>query len=80
MNIKKLCVALSIGVALGGVSAAESASASRCGGQPDGVVVPGDFSTYNSAGEIVSYLASNGVQPADPPGQVVKVVCGGAPG
>jgi hypothetical protein len=79
MNIKKVGVALAVGIALGGVSAAGSASASRCGSQPDGVVVPGDFSTYNSAGEIVSYNATHGVQP-DQPGQVVKVVCGGAPG
>jgi hypothetical protein len=79
MNIKKLCVALAVGIVLGGVSAAGSASASLCGGAPDGVVVPGDFSTYDSAGEIVSYLATNGIQP-DAPGQVVKVVCGGAPG
>ena len=82
MNIKKVCVALSIGLAFGGMSAAGSASASRCGSAPDGVVVPGDFSTYNSAGEIVSYLSTHGIQPqpGNPPGLVVKAVCGGAPG
>jgi len=78
MNIRKLCVAASLGFALGGLLVAGPASASRCGSAPDGVVVPGDFSTYNSAGEIVSYNATNGVQPHEP-GQVVKLVCGGAP-
>jgi len=80
MNIKKVCVALAVGVALGGVTAAGSASASRCGSQPDGVVVPSDPSTYNSAGEIVSYLATKGIVNIGPPGEVVTETCGGAPG
>ena len=80
MNIKKLCVALAVGIALGGVSAGGSASADRCGSRPDGVVVPSDPSTYNSAGEVVSYLATKGIVNIGAVGLDVKEACGGAPG
>jgi hypothetical protein len=43
-------------------------------------VVIGDSSTYNSAGEVVSYLATNGVHAIGAPGEDVKEACGGAPG
>jgi hypothetical protein len=79
MNIKRIILAASLGVAVGGLATAGPAGASRCGGMPDGVVVLGDFSTYASPGEVVSYIASNGDRPIVP-GEVVKAVCSGAPG
>jgi hypothetical protein len=79
MNIKKLCVAVSLGAAVAGVSAVGSVDAARCGGRPDGVVVLGDIATYNSAGEVVSYIVTGGGSPGVP-GQTVKQLCAGAPG
>ena len=79
MNIKRLCVAASLTVSIVGLTAVGSADAARCGGRPDGVVVLGDFSTYNSPGEVVSYVATNGLPPGVP-GAVVSAVCSGAPG
>jgi hypothetical protein len=78
MNTKRIILAASLGVAISGLATAGSAGASRCGDRPDGVVVLGDFSTYASPGEVVSYIASNGDHPGVP-GQVVKAVCAGAP-
>jgi hypothetical protein len=79
MTIKKLCIAASLGVSIGGLIAVNPVDAARCGGQPDGVVEVGDISTYNSAGEVVSYIVTNGGHPAMP-GQTVKLLCAGAPG
>jgi len=60
------------------VSAAGGNGASFCSGSsaPDGVVVDGDVSTYNSAGEVISFNSRNGSQPrGGAPGQVVKQLC-----
>jgi hypothetical protein len=78
MKIKHICVAASLGVAVAGLATAGSAGAARCGDMPDGVVVLGDFSTYASPGEVVSYIVTNGGH-VGVPGQVVKAVCAGAP-
>ena len=59
-------------------SAAGGNGASTCSGSsgPDGIVVDGDFSTYNSAGEIISFNSRHGLQPrGGAPGQVVKAIC-----
>lgn len=79
MNIRKLGIAVATGIALSGLFVGGSASAARCGSRPDGIVIPDDFSTYNSPGEIISYDATAGNTPIGAVGLVVADVCGGAP-
>ena len=81
MKVKKTSLAIAVGVSLGAVGFASSADASRCGGMPDGeVVLPGPNESWDSPGEVVSYVVRNvgpGAQGA--PGQLVSQLCGGAP-
>jgi hypothetical protein len=60
-----------------GIAGADESSppepASICGysSAPDGVVVLGDQTTYNNAGEVVSYVAP----PVGIPGELVRSIC-----
>jgi hypothetical protein len=83
---KKFAIAIVAGTMIGGMGLAGGAEASRCGGMPDGVVDldTGPASgTWDSPGEVVSYVValygSEGLRGGGPPGQLVKVLCGGAP-
>lgn len=84
MKRKKTALAVALGVSLGAVGFASSADASRCGGMPDGVVVlPGPDPSWDSPGEVISYVVTNfgseTLRAGGPPGQLVKLLCGGAP-
>jgi hypothetical protein len=83
---KKFAIAIVAGTMIGGMGLAGGAEASRCGGMPDGVVdlENGPASgTWDSPGEVVSYVVANfgseGLRGGGPPGQQVRVLCGGAP-
>ena len=79
--VRKLAVGMAtvalaggIGIGLaGGAGAAGGNGASYCSGAsaPDGVVDPADPATWNSPGEIISYIAPELVKP----GQEVKALC-----
>jgi hypothetical protein len=84
MKRRKTALAVAIGVSLGAVGFAGSADASRCGGMPDGIVdlEGGPASgTWDSPGEVVSYITTNNgsaaLRAGGPPGQLVKLLCGG---
>jgi len=77
-----VALAAAFGLMLGGIGFAGSAEASRCGGMPDGVVdlEGGPASgTWDSPGEVVSFIVTNGGTLEGAPGQLVKPLCGGAP-
>ena len=86
MKRKRTALAVALGVSLGAVGFASSADASRCGAMPDGIVdlEGGPASgTWDSPGEVVSFVVANlgseALRAGDPPGQLVKVLCQGAP-
>ena len=80
MKRKKTALAVALGVSRGAVGFAGSADASRCGGMPDGVVVlPGPDLSWDSPGEVVSFIVSNGGSLEGAPGQLVIQLCKGAP-
>ena len=84
MRRNRIAIAVTAGVLLGFTGMGGAADAARCGGQPDGIVVlPGPDESWDSPGEVIGYLNKNGiVRSSDlpPAGQLVKLLCGGAPG
>ena len=71
----RAAAALAGGFCMAGTAGAAGGNgASVCSGSsaPDGVVDPIDPATWNSAGEIISYVAPT---PQFRPGQLVKVDC-----
>ena len=84
MKRKKTALAVALGVSLGAVGFASSADASRCGAMPDGeVILPGPDESWDNPGEVISFVVTNlgseALRAGDPPGQLVKVLCQGAP-
>jgi hypothetical protein len=86
MKKTKAALAVAIGVSLGAVGFAGSADARSCGAKPDGIVdlEGGPASgTWDSPGEVISFvtttLGSDALRAGGPPGQLVKLLCGGAP-
>jgi hypothetical protein len=84
MKRKKTALAVALGVSLGAVGFASSADASRCGAMPDGeVILPGPDESWDNPGEVISFVVTNlgseALRAGGPPGQLVKVLCQGAP-
>jgi hypothetical protein len=77
--MRKKLVAAVVAMALGAFAFAAPAGAaggngaSYCSGAsgPDGIVDPGDVTTWNSPGEIISFVAPE----QEKPGQLVKALC-----
>ena len=83
MRKNRIAIAVTAGALLGLMGMSGGADASRCGAQPDGIVeLPGPNETWDSPGEVISYLNTNGIRSNTfdaPPGQLVKQLCAGAP-
>ena len=84
MKRKRTALAVALGVSLGAVGFASSADASQCGAMPDGeVILPGPNESWDSPGEVISFVVTNfgseALRAGDPPGQLVKLLCQGAP-
>jgi hypothetical protein len=67
-----LATALTVGA--GSASAAGAKGASFCSGSsaPDGFVIEGDVSTYNNAGEVITFLGGRGGPDG---GRLVQTFC-----
>ena len=84
MKKNRIAIAVCGGLVLGFAGMSGGVDAARCGGQPDGIVdLSGPNATWDSPGEVVSYLnVTAGVRSSTfdaPAGQLVSALCGGAP-
>lgn len=83
MKATRLTASIATGVLVGSIVLTTPADALRCGDRPDGEVeFPGPNDTWDSPGEVISFLNRSGVRSNTfeaPPGQLVKLICAGAP-
>jgi len=81
MRRNRIAIAVCGGLLLGAASMSGGVDAAKCGDKPDGIVVlPGPNDSWDSPGEVISYLNSElGVRSSTlpPAGQLVKLLCGG---
>ena len=70
-------VAATCAFGVGTANAAGGNGASVCSGSsaPDGIVNPGDFGTWNSPGEVIGFVASNGLKLPGGIGTAVADIC-----
>ena len=84
MRKNRIAVAVTAGVLLGFTGMSGAADAARCGDKPDfEVELPGPNDTWDSPGEVISYLNKNGIVRSSelpPAGQLVKLLCAGPNG
>jgi hypothetical protein len=80
---KKFAVAIAAGALIGSIGLAGGADAARCGGMPDGWVDLSNMDTWDSPGEVVSFINTDaraftgGSSQLPPAGQEVRALCGG---
>jgi hypothetical protein len=85
MRRNRIAIAVTAGAVLGFTGMSGAADAAKCGAQPDGIVVlPGPDASWDSPGEVISYLNKNGITRSSdfdaPAGQLVKLLCAGPNG